>query len=194
MVGIGLISSDYISPDDDDNPCAEIPYQNVRMVDWLINEPITLDTNIFAQSTVTPLDIKRWLQIKQVYLSAYPNMENTFTQLEEGLDIEELKEQKVKLNPAEVPSELKPLMEISERTSNILLYGPPGTGKTWLVNHFTNYYLLYHNASLAEANEYWQSKDSDRNSAVNLQVNVRAQTDNKEITESFITELADKKD
>jgi hypothetical protein len=57
-----------------------------------------------------------------------------------------------------VPRELGELLDITERprTRNVLLYGPPGTGKTWLVNHFTNYFLLLHNHSRARADEYWQ--------------------------------------
>ncbi|MGC2236395.1 MAG: AAA family ATPase [Pyrinomonadaceae bacterium] len=74
------------------------------------------------------------------------------------------------------PEEIQELMEISKRTGNILLYGPPGTGKTWLVNHFTNYYLLYHNVSKFEANSYWEVKE-DRRTAVKLQAKVRSQNE-----------------
>ncbi len=34
------------------------------------------------------------------------------------------------------PKAVQPLLQIAERTHNILLYGPPGTGKTWLVAQF----------------------------------------------------------
>ena len=56
-----------------------------------------------------------------------------------------------------IPPPFRPLMEATELTRNILLYGPPGTGKTWLVNHFANYFLLYHNVSPAKAEAYWQA-------------------------------------
>jgi predicted RNA-binding protein with PUA-like domain len=68
--------------------------------------------------------------------------------------------------------ELQQLMNIAARTRNILLYGPPGTGKTWLVNHFTNYFLLHHNVSPEAASTYWQSKDST--DARRLRAQVRA--------------------
>lgn len=60
--------------------------------------------------------------------------------------------------PTTFPRELKALLDITERprTRNVLLYGPPGTGKTWLVNHFTHYFLLLHNHSRQKADEYWQ--------------------------------------
>lgn len=82
------------------------------------------------------------------------------------------------------PEELQELMEISQRTGNILLYGPPGTGKTWLINHFTNYYLLYHNVSKFEANTYWEVKD-DRRTAVKLQAKVRVQSEPTEHKPAF---------
>lgn len=51
------------------------------------------------------------------------------------------------------------LMEITGPpiTRNLILYGPPGTGKTWVVNHFANYFLLYHNRLPHEANTYWHA-------------------------------------
>ncbi len=68
-----------------------------------------------------------------------------------------LQSRRPETSPATVPRELKRLMEITERTRNVLLYGPPGTGKTWLVNHFTNYFLLHHNVSPEAAGDYWQA-------------------------------------
>jgi predicted RNA-binding protein with PUA-like domain len=63
----------------------------------------------------------------------------------------------------EAPTEVRRLMDVTARTRNVLLYGPPGTGKTWLVNHFTNYFLLHHNVSPVAAGAYWREKgDADR--------------------------------
>lgn len=75
---------------------------------------------------------------------------------------------------AEVPDKLKPLFDITARTRNILLYGPPGTGKTWLVNHFTNYFLLHHNVSPEAAGDYWRVKGT--NEGRQLSARVRAET------------------
>lgn len=73
----------------------------------------------------------------------------------------------------EFPIELQHLMNVAARTRNILLYGPPGTGKTWLVNHFTNYFLLHHNVSPEVADDYWQSKSSP--DGYRLRAQVRAE-------------------
>ncbi|HEX6186331.1 MAG TPA: AAA family ATPase [Pyrinomonadaceae bacterium] len=71
--------------------------------------------------------------------------------------------------------ELKELMDITARTRNVLLYGPPGTGKTWLVNHFTSYFLLSHNVSEEAAGEYWQAvADEDDGARDSLRSAVRA--------------------
>lgn len=84
----------------------------------------------------------------------------------------------IQTEPEDFPEELRELMEISDRTGNILLYGSPGTGKTWLVNHFTNYYLLYHNVSEADAGAYRQAKeDNDRRTVARLQAKVRSQNE-----------------
>ncbi len=73
------------------------------------------------------------------------------------------------------PAEFAPLLDMAERTGNILLYGPPGTGKTWLVNHFANYYLLRHNVSADDAASYWRAVD-DKDTATQhaLAATVRA--------------------
>jgi predicted RNA-binding protein with PUA-like domain len=77
--------------------------------------------------------------------------------------------------PAPAPRELRELLEITggPRTRNVLLYGPPGTGKTWLVNHFTNYFLLRHNVSAEAADEYWRARGTDE--ARRLSARVRAE-------------------
>lgn len=75
-----------------------------------------------------------------------------------------------------IPEELQQLMGVSERTRNILLYGPPGTGKTYIINHFANYFLLYHNISPDKANDYWRAvTEKDADTCRSLQSLVRAE-------------------
>ncbi len=86
----------------------------------------------------------------------------------------------MKTEEINVPPEIAPLMNIARHTKNILLYGPPGTGKTWLVNHFTNYYLLYHNVSPEAANHYWESKDNVADIRKSLLTKIRAAEETSE--------------
>jgi predicted RNA-binding protein with PUA-like domain len=83
---------------------------------------------------------------------------------------------------AEPPAELQRLMDVTARTRNVLLYGPPGTGKTWLVNHFTNYFLLNHNVSPEAARDYWRSKEST--DGRRLRAQVRAEETEATVSES----------
>lgn len=77
---------------------------------------------------------------------------------------------------AAVPEDLSALMEVADRTRNIILYGPPGTGKTWLANHFANYFLLWHNVSPEQASQYWQAvTNDDLPTAQSLKAEVRAE-------------------
>jgi hypothetical protein len=86
---------------------------------------------------------------------------------------EEESDEEVSVN---IPEELQQLMSVSDRTRNILLYGPPGTGKTYIVNHFTNYFLLYHNISPDQANDYWRAvTEKDADTCRSLQLLVRAE-------------------
>jgi len=150
VAGVGRVTSDYIPRFQSDNPSLGQNRGQTRRVDWLITEPVHLSPNFFAQNTVTPLDTGQWAEIKKAYLKQNPGLENVLSELEGG-----------RVNyqsPGTNPAALKQLMEVTARTRNVLLYGPPGTGKTWLVNHFTNYFLLLHNQSRAEADEYWQQR------------------------------------
>jgi 5-methylcytosine-specific restriction protein B len=79
------------------------------------------------------------------------------------------------LENAEIPIIFKDSMTICDKTKNLLFYGSPGTGKTWLVNHFTNYYLLYHNVSQEDANLYWQAvNNNNQQIRHSLEAKVRA--------------------
>lgn len=75
------------------------------------------------------------------------------------------------------PDELKRLMDIAERTRNIILYGPPGTGKTWIANHFANYFLMYHNSSPDMADQYWQAVARAANAAQGVEAQLHAASD-----------------
>ena len=172
VVGIGRVQSDYIPANAADNPVTTIDYRHARRVEWLISDPVDVPFH-FAQKTVSRLSNTQWEQILQAYDKKYvgdTKLASKLRALNDSIDA-----QAMIMEPAPIAEELKGLLELTRNTHNIILYGPPGTGKTWLINHFANYFLLYHNLSAEDADEYWQSvKDDDSKTARSLQARVHS--------------------
>ena len=79
VLGIGIIKSNYICPNDSENPQFDEEYTHLRKVDWLITEEFELDTKIFfARSTINELDRSKW---NEVLIKYYKN--NNFDLIEE---------------------------------------------------------------------------------------------------------------
>ncbi|NYB26086.1 MAG: AAA family ATPase [Methanobacteriaceae archaeon] len=71
VIGIGIIESDYIGPNDPEN--LNLPeYPHVRNVDWKIIDDIKVKTR-FDRKTVTELDGKRWNEIISSYSRLNPD-------------------------------------------------------------------------------------------------------------------------
>jgi 5-methylcytosine-specific restriction protein B len=159
VVGVGKVTSGYLPPREAQELTAGTDYAHARRVDWRIDEPLTLPSSIFGHNTVTGLDAARWEQIRRAYIEQNPDLEEVLSELEATSGSEPVVPPR-----AAVPRELKELLEITERprTRNVLLYGPPGTGKTWLVSHFTNYFLLLHNHRREKSDEYWPGERERR--------------------------------
>ena len=141
VVGVGAIASDYISPNDDDNPSTNSHYTQARHVDWLITKSVEVPFQ-FIVGTVDRLTPQEWKQIYQAYLSAYPDdleLKNSLSKLESLMNSTEILEMQPEQQP--VPQEVKQLTKIAKRTRNIILYGPPGTGKTYWVKRFAEFFL-----------------------------------------------------
>ena len=125
VVGIGVVKSKYLPPDDPKNPNRdEKNNRQVRLVDWLIDKPIDLETNVFVQSTVTLLRPEQCDQIKQACLKKYPELRPT---------LEKLFPSKPPPRQPDEPalqSEEATMKALLEQLGQIIVYGPPGTGKT----------------------------------------------------------------
>lgn len=138
VVGVGLITSEYLPPDSPQNPSTNKDYPNARLVNWLITQPANLSRAFFGQIplTVQWVSRSRWAAIRAAYLEQYPNDDALKTALDE-LETHAANLSATAPPKPEPPIEaVKPLLAMAGRTRNILLYGPPGTGKTWLVTQF----------------------------------------------------------
>ncbi len=132
VIGVGRITSDYLPPDDPANVRPNDWLTQSRRVDWLIQKSVDFTNFRLQIRTISSLDNQKWKQIKQAYLMCYPDdadLRQAFAALEQADVVDPLP-------PPPVPEAVKPLLQMAERTKNILLYGPPGTGKTWLVTQF----------------------------------------------------------
>ena len=80
VLAIGKVTSDYIGPNDDNNPGIE--YKNVRMVDWLITEKLDNISSNLPQKTLTKEGInERWEEIKAGYIKMNPENEKILNNL-----------------------------------------------------------------------------------------------------------------
>ena len=70
VIGIGVVKSDYIGPDDPEN-LDLVDYPHLRKVDWKIIDNIEVSTS-FDRKTVTELDGKRWNDIISTYSRMNP--------------------------------------------------------------------------------------------------------------------------
>jgi 5-methylcytosine-specific restriction protein B len=115
VMGIGVVRSGYLSPEHSENPGFE--YQQVRRVDWLIQEAVDVPFN-FGIPTVLPVKDTQWPQIKSAYLKQNPALAPIFAQLEGDTP----------MKSQSIPPEFQ---AIFNHTRNVIFYGPPGTGKTY---------------------------------------------------------------
>lgn len=137
IVGIGVVTSDYIPPRADNNPSAEAQYKHTRRVDWRVKKPVEIHFQ-FGQNTVTPLSKSQWRQVKEAYLSTYYGDAQLTNAIQ---DLEQPFKDNMKLENPPLSSDLLRLLETAEHTCNIILYGPPGTGKTYWVRQFAEHFL-----------------------------------------------------
>lgn len=67
ILGIGVVTSDYISPDNPENPSKNCEMCHVRKVNWIYKKQVHSENQIFDQKTVTPLKIEKWEEILHIY-------------------------------------------------------------------------------------------------------------------------------
>lgn len=87
ILGIGVIRSDYISPNESFklNLDPDKEYFHYREVEWLITDPIKMDDDyFFAQQTITSITPKKWNAIKNTYIKKSSNFKEIFDEIEEN--------------------------------------------------------------------------------------------------------------
>lgn len=141
VVGIGTILSDYIAPNDPNNPSPDSEYQHTRKVKWVITEPLNFAKRMFVQQTVGRVYPDDWQTIKQAYLEKYPHLHEQFAELEGKTQNAEVDRQQPEASVVLVSEKERELIALSAKTKNIILYGPPGTGKTYLVSKFAEHFI-----------------------------------------------------
>lgn len=125
IMGIGVVTSDYIPPTDPQNPSPIDKYKHARRVDWRVRQDLQLPEELFSLPTVTRIKAEQWDQIRKEYLAKYPDVKSAFDQLSGGTRV-----------VAATPPTVQKLIAATGRTRNVVLCGPPGTGKTWAVQQF----------------------------------------------------------
>lgn len=72
VLGIGIIKSDYISPNDPLNPNLDKEYSHLRQVEWLITDEIEINQEFFfGRETLNKLDGSKWNEIIIAYTKKY---------------------------------------------------------------------------------------------------------------------------
>ncbi len=78
VVGIGVVTSNYLEPKSTLNPIREdttTDRHHVRLVTWLVTEPVDLPgKQFFVQSTLWPMEAGKLDQIRQAYEAKYPQL------------------------------------------------------------------------------------------------------------------------
>ena len=85
VVGIGVVTSEYLSPGSPKNPMRKdtaTHRHHVRLVNWLITDPVDLSgKQFFVQPTLWPLDNEKLIKIREAYAGKYPHLKTTLDQV-----------------------------------------------------------------------------------------------------------------
>lgn len=89
--GIGIVKSDYIDPQNDENPGIFDYFWHLRKIDWKITEELDLNQKIFVQKTIKKIKENEWVEIKEAYIEKNPEYYDIFREIEGILDSDDLK-------------------------------------------------------------------------------------------------------
>jgi hypothetical protein len=81
IVGIGVVTSEYLPPNSPRNPSESEYLPHARLVDWVVYQPVDFDNYLFSPPTVHSLNAEKLGQIKRGYLKKYPKLKKTLDDL-----------------------------------------------------------------------------------------------------------------
>lgn len=107
IVGVGIVTSDYISPRDANNPSQTKDLPHARRIDWRVMQEVELPKKLFSQRSVTTLKPAQWAKVRETYLAHDPTLLTAFDQMENPIrDWRSALTQWLKSNPRTAPQEL----------------------------------------------------------------------------------------
>ncbi len=86
VVGIGVITSDYLPPRSPKIPVQHEWLTSARLVDWRITEPIRLRDYFFVQDTVWPLEPSQRDEVKRAYIKLNPRLTSKLGELFDNVE------------------------------------------------------------------------------------------------------------
>jgi len=133
ILGIGVITSELILPDDPKNPVSNLTtFKDIRFVEWLITEQLKNPSFSFLTDLqgviLTKLTVDQYNQISQVYSS------------ERNIELPCLNPKPPK-PPTYSQERSRLVIEKIYTNKNVILYGAAGTGKTYTAKQFSRYFL-----------------------------------------------------
>ena len=90
VVGIGVVTSEYLPPNDKENPLGDdrddttTHRRHVHLVEWLVTKPLNLNLsgNRFSrQCTLHSLEPEQLEQVRQAYIAKFPHLKPQLNQL-----------------------------------------------------------------------------------------------------------------
>lgn len=153
IIGIGIVTSDYIGPYNGENPHLFDYFEHLRKVNWLITDELEFQNALFDRKTITEIDEDKWKKIKTAYIKRSRAYRKIFDEIErnnipktgdqkqnmsEDIDILALHPEKLEINLKLNPRILDQVCGTLNAGKHMMLTGVPGTGKTDLAECVCN--------------------------------------------------------